>query len=194
MPRRLAAADRTRWVTIGAIVLGVVLRLAFAFGYWVDKPLTLDEREYLLLANSIDRGEGPTYPTESGRPAERHFERPPAFAFFVAGLLKAMGHPLASAPRDETGMPRGFPRSSTDVPASIKITQSLLGGVIIVLIAALTTALAGRTAGAVAAMRSRSAGSVRNAARNSATPSPAEASSSTVARRSSATRPASAAS
>ena len=33
-----------------AVSVGVAARLAFSFGYWVDKPLTDDEREYLLLA------------------------------------------------------------------------------------------------------------------------------------------------
>jgi hypothetical protein len=37
---------------------GLLLRLAFAFLYWVDQPLTHDEREYLALARSIARGDG----------------------------------------------------------------------------------------------------------------------------------------
>lgn len=152
LPRRLAARDRTRAIVLAAVVLGVVLRLAFAFGYWVNKPLTLDEREYLLLATTLARGEGFTYAEPAGRPAERHFERPPMFAVFVAGILRLTDDPLASAPRDDAGVPRGFPRSSTDVPASIKVAQSFIGAFVIVLIAALTARIAGGAGAAVAAM------------------------------------------
>ncbi len=151
-PGRPAAHDRTRMLIVAAVALGVLLRLAFAFLYWVDKPLTLDEREYLLLANSIDRGEGLSYAGPTSPPGERHFERPPVFAFVVAGILRLTRDPLASTPRDDAGVPRGFPRSSTEVPAAIKVVQILVGGFVIVLIAALTTKIAGRTGGAVAAM------------------------------------------
>ena len=45
---------RGRWLA-AAILLGLALRLAFGLGYWIDKPLTLDEQEYLLLAHNVAR-------------------------------------------------------------------------------------------------------------------------------------------
>ncbi|MBI1874906.1 MAG: hypothetical protein HYS05_13610, partial [Acidobacteria bacterium] len=46
-----------------AFVVALALRLGFGLLYWVDKPLTHDEREYLLLARNIARGQGFGYPT-----------------------------------------------------------------------------------------------------------------------------------
>ncbi len=42
-----------RRVVVAALALGLALRLAFAFGYWVGKPLTLDEQEYLQLGPAL---------------------------------------------------------------------------------------------------------------------------------------------
>ena len=42
-------------------LIGIALRLAFSLGYWVDKELTRDEREYLSLARSLAAGEGFVY-------------------------------------------------------------------------------------------------------------------------------------
>ena len=36
-----------------AVMAGLALRLAFGLLYWVDKPLTHDEQEYLALAATI---------------------------------------------------------------------------------------------------------------------------------------------
>ena len=52
---------RARRLVVAAALVGLVLRLAFAFGYWVGKPLTHDEREYLALARSLTLGKGFTY-------------------------------------------------------------------------------------------------------------------------------------
>jgi len=38
---------------LGAFVVALLLRLAFGLGYWVDKPLTHDEQEYLMLAQNL---------------------------------------------------------------------------------------------------------------------------------------------
>jgi hypothetical protein len=46
-------SGRRRIVISGALAVGVALRLAFALAYWVDKPLTNDERDYLQLAASL---------------------------------------------------------------------------------------------------------------------------------------------
>ena len=44
---------RVRRLLVAAAVAGFVLRMAFGAFYWVGKPLTHDEREYLALAQSL---------------------------------------------------------------------------------------------------------------------------------------------
>lgn len=137
-----------RGFVVAVLVLGFVLRLAFAFGYWVGKPLTLDEQEYLLLGGSLARGEGARYPGAETGQAARHFERPPGFAALVAAALVVSGSRIEGTP----GRQDGFPRSSSEVPASIKIAQALLGVLGIGLIAAVAAQVAGRAAAAAAAI------------------------------------------
>ena len=55
-----------RSLVVGAVGLGLVLRLAFGLGYWQGKPMTHDEREYLALASNLAAGRGFTR-----RPARR---------------------------------------------------------------------------------------------------------------------------
>jgi 4-amino-4-deoxy-L-arabinose transferase-like glycosyltransferase len=124
-----------RWLA-AAVAVGLALRLAFAFGYWVGKPLTLDEQEYLILARSLAEGRGLTYPPSEG--TAKHFERPPVYPLFLVGVLVAGGE-LGSASLD-----RG-------VPASLKIAQSLIGALMIWLIGLIAWRAAGPTAGAIAA-------------------------------------------
>jgi len=118
---------------VAALVLAFSLRLAFAVGYWVGKPLTLDEQEYLQLGGSLANGQGLEYNADS---TSRHFERPPGFAAFVAGVLALSGGGAAST----------LPRSSSDVPAAIKIAQTLLGVLGVGLVAAVAAQAAGRAA------------------------------------------------
>ena len=55
----MASRARAASTTIAAAaIVGLVLRLAFALLYWIDKPLTHDEREYLALAASVAAGDG----------------------------------------------------------------------------------------------------------------------------------------
>jgi hypothetical protein len=133
----------------GLVALGFVLRLAFGLGYWVGKDVNLDEREYLLLASRVAAGQGFTYPpAPASGPAPRHFERPPVFAFFLAAVLTAAHDPLVAA---NAGDAQTLPRSSSEVPASIKIAQSILGAIGILLIAALAARAAGPRAAVAAA-------------------------------------------
>lgn len=126
----------------GLVALGFVLRLAFGLGYWVGKPLMQDEQEYLLLATRVAAGQGFGYPpAPASGPAPRHFERPPVFAFFLAAVLTATHDPLVAA--SAAGDTATFPRSSSEIPASIKIAQSLVGAIGILLIAALAARAAG---------------------------------------------------
>ncbi len=143
---------RARSVVIAAVIVGLFLRLLFAFGYWVGKPLTLDEQEYLMLASSVARGEGLAYPDTGVERQARHFERPPVFAVLLAAVLRLTDDPLVTAPRGPDGVPAGFPRSSSDVPVSLKIVQALAGAAVIALVAALASAAAGRAAGVAAAL------------------------------------------
>ena len=114
-----------------AATVGLALRLAFALLYWVDKPLTHDEQEYLALADSLAQGRGFTYSQPaSGTTAQ--FGRAPGYPVFLA----LIGAGSANA---------------TSAPASVKIAQSLVGALTIGLIAFTAMQAAGPRAGVVAA-------------------------------------------
>ncbi len=130
-------------IIVAALLLGLLLRLVFAFGYWVGKPLTLDEQEYLQLGASLAKGHGLRY---DGADGTRHFERPPGFAAFVAGVLTVSG----GLPASEGERP--LPRSSSEVPSSIKIAQCLVGVLGVGFIAAVARQAAGRGAAVAAAL------------------------------------------
>ena len=116
-----------------AVAVGIAARLAFALGYWVDKPLTHDEREYLLLARNVAEGRGFVHLQPDGTPAPgEHFGRAPVYPVFLAAVIRVTGAPPAA-----------------DVPLlrAIRIVQAVLGGVLVWLVAW----LAGRAAGPEAA-------------------------------------------
>jgi 4-amino-4-deoxy-L-arabinose transferase-like glycosyltransferase len=73
-----------RRLILSAAVAGLVVRLAFALLYWVDKPLTHDEREYLALAQSIAAGRGFAYDTSHETGTAQQFGRAPGYPFFLA--------------------------------------------------------------------------------------------------------------
>jgi 4-amino-4-deoxy-L-arabinose transferase-like glycosyltransferase len=126
------AVDRQlrRQIAIAAVV-ALVFRLAFALLYWVDKPLTHDEREYLALAAGLAEGRGFTY----GQPAEgttAQFGRAPGYPAFLATI--GAGSQTAAA-----------------APARVKIVQGILGVLTVCLIAVAAARLGGPRAGIVAA-------------------------------------------
>jgi len=141
-----------------AVAVGVAARLAFSLGYWVEKPLTHDEHEYLLLARNIADGRGFAYVLPDGSPAPgEHFGRAPAYPLFLAGIVR-----LTRAVSGMTGAPErsGAPGAGTDaLPAelasgtlrTVRIVQSCLGGVLIWLIAWLANRAAGPAAATMAA-------------------------------------------
>jgi 4-amino-4-deoxy-L-arabinose transferase-like glycosyltransferase len=140
--KRGKAAEK-RWIGL-AVLAGLALRLAFSLGYWVDKPLTLDEQEYLLLARSLASGQGFSYPAVPDEDARvMHFGRPPAYPAFMAALLVMTGHRWPE--------PARLPRSSSEIPREIIVAQALLGALAVWLIAHLAGLAAGRSASIIAA-------------------------------------------
>jgi 4-amino-4-deoxy-L-arabinose transferase-like glycosyltransferase len=123
---------RARRLIIAAAAVGLVLRLAFAFGYWVGRPLTHDEREYLALARSLTLGKGFTYnlpPDSSDTP---RFGRAPGYPVFLA---------LVGGGRGEFDA----------TPPQIKIAQSIVATLGVWLIGAIARRAAGPRAGVTAA-------------------------------------------
>ncbi len=127
----------TRRVVILAVLAGLFLRLAFALTYWVGKPLTQDESEYLALAASLAEGQGLHYGTGPGSSTVNQIGRAPLYPAFLASLA-IIDPRVVSRP--------------TEAPATVKIAQSVLGAVIIWLVSVLATRAAGPIAGAVASV------------------------------------------
>lgn len=118
-------------IVTAALAVALVLRLVFALVYWVDKPLTHDEQEYLELAENIAAGRGFRYDTPA-RPQEvARFGRAPLYPVFLAGVRSVSA-------------PDTFLRN-------VRIAQSLVGTIAVAIIAALSRRAAGAGAGATAA-------------------------------------------
>ena len=116
-----------------AVAVGIAARLVFAFGYWVGKPLTHDEREYLLLAANVAAGRGFVHLQADGTPAPgEHFGRAPVYPVFLAGILRATG---------------AGPDGGERLLRATRLSQAALGGALVWLVAW----LAGRAAGPRAA-------------------------------------------
>ena len=130
-----------RWLAV-ALAAGLALRLAFGLGYWVDQPLTLDEQEYLLLANNVARGRGFSYESPASGVVEgRHVGRAPLYPLLLAGV--GLAWPGSAIVAD---------RLPDAVPAEVKVTQALCGCAIVWLIAWWARRVAGPRAGVVAAL------------------------------------------
>ena len=90
-PRQSSDRTAAGWMA-AAVLAGLILRLAFALGYWTDKPLTHDEREYLELAESIATGRGVRYsPSPPGTAQEERYGRAPLYPAFLAAVRMAGG-------------------------------------------------------------------------------------------------------
>jgi hypothetical protein len=88
-----------RWI-LAAALIGLVARLAFSFVYWIDKPLTHDEREYLALASSLEAGRGFTYPVDHEVGTSQRFGRAPGYpAFRLSSVSARFTSPLRPASR-----------------------------------------------------------------------------------------------
>ena len=123
-------AVRARRLILVAAGLGLLLRLAFGLGYWIDKPLTQDEREYLALAGSVLDGQGFTYPETHETGTGQRFSRAPGYV----ALLATIGA-----------------RTAPSAPARVKAVNALLGAVTVWIIGLLGVLTSGPRAGAVAA-------------------------------------------
>src|SRR3954465_12159026 len=77
--------------------LGLLLRLVFGLVYWVDKPLTHDEREYLALSQSLAAGNGFVYGAGHETGTAQQFGRAPMYPLFLAAI-GAGGKAYASSP------------------------------------------------------------------------------------------------
>lgn len=110
-----------RWLGF-AVLLALVLRIAFSFGYWVDRPLTVDQTEYLMLADNLRSGQGLTYD-------EPHrLMRSPGYPVFLAAVQTV--HPGVEV---------------------VKAAQTVLGAISVLLVAALARRLGGTRTAVVAA-------------------------------------------
>jgi 4-amino-4-deoxy-L-arabinose transferase-like glycosyltransferase len=107
-----------------AALAGLVLRLAFSLGYWVDQPMTRDEREYLSLARSLARGQGFVYDEAVTAGGADPFGRAPGYPAFIA--LTGAGRAVTDA-----------------VPASLKIAQSIVGAAGVMLLGLVAFRLGG---------------------------------------------------
>jgi 4-amino-4-deoxy-L-arabinose transferase-like glycosyltransferase len=99
-----------------ALAAAFIVRVLFAFLYWVDKPLTHDEVEYLSLARNLAEGHGFTYDAREPSNAQpERFGRAPLYPFFLSLVARGTS-------------------GATLVPA-IKIAQAALGTVTVLLVA-----------------------------------------------------------
>lgn len=121
-----------RWLGAAAL-LGLVLRLAFGFGYWLDQPLTRDELEYLSLARSLAAGHGFVYDQTMRSGSFVPFGRAPGYPAFLA--LIGAGDALVAS-----------------VPPSIKIAQSIVGAAGVLLIGLVGFRLGGTRVSQAAAL------------------------------------------
>ena len=127
---RHAPAART-WILL-CVAAGLIFRLAFALFYWVDQPLTHDEREYLALGRSVARGDGFHYPADEPRPGTaQQFGRAPGYPLFLATL--------------------GITDRVEHAPRRVQIAQAFVGALIVWLIASIASRAAGPRAGVAAA-------------------------------------------
>ena len=115
-----------------AAAAGLLLRLAFGLGYWVNEPLTRDEQEYLSLARSLAAGHGFVYDAALLESARDQFDRAPGYPAFLVLV----------------GGGRSVPN---DVPASVKVAQALAGAIGVILVGWLAGQLAGPRSAAIAA-------------------------------------------
>lgn len=131
-------ARQAQSILVTALIAGLVVRLAFGLGYWVGKPLTHDEQEYLLLAGNVAAGRGFTYGDSGQTPGgEEHFGRTPLYPLFLVLVTGGQVFENGALP--------------VAAPTSVKVAQAVVGTLSIWVLAAIAARSAGPGAGAVAA-------------------------------------------
>ena len=78
--------SRARRIVLAAALAGLCLRLLFGLVYWVDKPMTHDEREYLALARSLANGRGLVHDEAIEVGTGQRFGRAPGYPAFLAAI------------------------------------------------------------------------------------------------------------
>lgn len=171
----LTASSARRWI-LAAAIAGVGLRAAFGLLYWVDKPLTHDEREYLALARSLTDGRGFAYDETEDIGTGQRFGRAPGYPLFLAliGAGRSVPQedvPAAHRPPAAGGPAHGAPPAGRELtrqddplaagpaptaaaahsPARVKIAQAFVGGAAIWLVGVITWRAAGPLAGVLGA-------------------------------------------
>ena len=129
-----AGGTRAKGLILLAGGLALALRLVFGLAYWVDKPLTHDEREYLALANSLAAGRGFTYGPDHQSGTAQQFGRAPIYPMFLAAIGATGGAAQRGA------------------PTRVKIAQAIVGALDVLLIGAIALRSAGPRAGVAAAL------------------------------------------
>ncbi len=129
--RHAGTAAPIRWLIVAAFA-GLVVRLAFGFGYWTDQPMTRDEQEYLSLARSLAAGHGFVYDDAFISTGVEPFGRAPGYPAFlsVAG---------------------GGASPTSSVPAAVKAVQAVVGAIGVLLAGLVAQRLAGPRAAVLAA-------------------------------------------
>lgn len=136
-----------RRLLLAAALLGFVLRAAFGLIYWQDRPLTHDEREYLALASNLAAGHGfaqnlanePAESDSEGAPGVQRFGRAPMYPLFLAPIV-------AFNPALRDG------RMPDDVPDAVKVVQSIVGAIGVLLIGLIGMRIGGERTGIIAAV------------------------------------------
>ncbi len=82
-------SDRTYFLA-AVFSLALIIRLLFSLVYWVDKPITHDAREYILLADNMLQGKGYGYTEQQLAEAEHH-ERAPVYPVFLYVIFILFG-------------------------------------------------------------------------------------------------------
>ena len=128
----MAESKFPRAFVLAAAAIGIVARLAFGLAYWINEPLNRDEVEYLSLARSLTAGHGYDWDEHVKKGNVQPFGRAPGYPVFLT---------LIGAGREYV----------TTVPASVKIAQSIVGGLGVFLIGWAAWRMAGRSPAMAAA-------------------------------------------
>ena len=144
---------RTRRRLLAAAAVALVLRGAFGLFYWVGKPLTHDEREYLGIARSLSEGRGFVHDESVDVGTGQRFGRAPGYPLFLAviGAGRVPAEPAPGSGAAARGDAGSVAPPEGGVPARVKIAQAVVGALTVYLIGVIAWRAAGPRAGVAAA-------------------------------------------